>query len=98
MTKKQLAILYGIIFTVNSLSLTCIAAFEHVTFAELTKEDWLVIVLSIVGSWTTTMLAFVSNAMHNVQPDAPVIPIYKPGIQPISQYATNTETGGLQKP
>jgi hypothetical protein len=94
MTKKQLAILYGIIFSVNSLSLSAIAAFEHVSFSELGKEDWMLIVLAIIGSWTTTMLAFVSTAMHNMTPTTPLP--QAPAKAP--QYAANPESGGMISP
>lgn len=67
--KYRLAIIYGILFTFNSLASSVIVAFEHVSFKDLVKEDWIMIVSGIALSWTGTMLAFVSKAMHVLPPD-----------------------------
>ncbi len=72
--RYKLAILYGFVFSVNAPACSATAAFAHVTFKELSVEDWVVIVLAVVGSWTTTLLAFLNKAMQTIPPEPPKQP------------------------
>lgn len=67
--RYKLAICYGVIFSIGTLASTTTVALEHVNFKDLQKEDVIVITAGIVSAWCTTMLAFVSNAMHKIPPD-----------------------------
>lgn len=71
----RIAILYGALFSVDSLLNATILGFLNVSWHQLdTTSKWLLLA-GILKNWTSTMLAFCSKTVANVQKGKLPMPI-----------------------
>jgi hypothetical protein len=63
----RIAILYGVLFSVNALAGAIIASFINVEWSSLSGTSKFLLVVAVLQIWTGTMLAFCSKTVANVQ-------------------------------
>lgn len=63
----KVVILYGVLFSINSLASCIILAFAKVQFKDMATEDWVVVICSIIMNWTGSILALLNKAFAKSQ-------------------------------
>lgn len=63
----RIAILYGCLFSANSLLDAFIIAFLNVSWHQLDSTSKALLIAAIAKNWTSTMLAYCSKTVANVQ-------------------------------
>lgn len=69
----RLVIVYGVLFSLNSLASVTIASFLNVDWSELSTLSKFLIFVVIAQNWTGVMLAFVNRTVARVEQGQPVI-------------------------
>lgn len=93
----RIAILYGALFSVDSLLHALILSFLNVSWSQLdTTSKWLLLA-AVLKNWTSTMLAFCSKTVANVQKGKLPMPIDPNGTTEFSLQQT-TVTAQTPKP
>lgn len=65
----RMAIIYAMFFSVNALCAAVINALTGADWSKLTTQARFVIALAILGSWTNTMMAFMSKKAQKLDED-----------------------------
>ena len=69
----RMVIFIGVLFTLNALASTIIAAFMNVEWEMLSKTSKFVLVWLIIQNWTGTMLAFMNKTLRRLESGKPPI-------------------------
>lgn len=65
--KYKMVIFYILLFTLNSLATSIIAAFMNVEWSALTSTAKFLLIVVILQGWTGTMLAFFNKSMSRIE-------------------------------
>ena len=57
---------YFLLFTLNSLAVAALAALQGEEWGNLTQTAKVCVILAMMSSWTTTMLAFLNRAASRI--------------------------------
>lgn len=71
----RMAIFYGILFSIGSLIGSTLTALQGTTWVMLDTQAKVMIILSVSGSWITTMLAFISTQSKRIKKTGDIFPI-----------------------
>lgn len=88
--RYKLAIVYAAIFSVGALATEIGSAFAHVSFKELSPEEWLLIITAVISGWSNTLAAFIIGVMHKL-PDAPTPAQTLPPINAPTMFLTGMQ-------
>lgn len=63
----KVAILIGVLFSINSLSTALVASFANAEWATLSPTSKFLLIVVVLQNWTGTMLAFLNKTISRVE-------------------------------
>lgn len=70
----RMAIAYGVLFSINSLTTAIVLSFMNTTWDQLDHTSKFLLVVGILQNWTGTLLAFLSKAARRLESGETPIP------------------------
>ena len=70
----KMAILIGVLFSINALMLAIIAALTNVEWEHLTPTSKFLVYAVILANWTSTMLAYFNKTLARIEQGQPPVP------------------------
>ncbi len=69
----QMAIAFAVLFSIQSLCTCIVAAFVNTSWDEMSPFKHTMVIIAILGNWTTTLMAFLSKTMARLEAGKPLI-------------------------
>src|SRR5271166_5873596 len=69
----RMAVIYGILFSLNSLSTCIVASLLNADWSDLSGTKKVILCIAIVGNWTGSLMAFLSKTMARMEAGKPPI-------------------------
>lgn len=86
----KMAILIGILFSINALATAIVLSFMNVSWSQLDPTSKFILIVGILQNWTGTMLAFFNKSLSRVEQGK--FPIDTGDTNPTAFVKTTTET------
>lgn len=91
----KMAILMGVLFSINALSTAIVASFMNTEWSSLSPTGKFIIIWVVLQNWTGTLIAFFNKTLSRVEQGK--FPIDTGDTNPTAFVKTTTETSVQQK-
>ncbi len=69
----RMAIAFAVLFSIQSLCTCIVASFVNTSWDEMSPFKHTMVIIAILGNWTTTLMAFLSKTMARLEAGQPPI-------------------------